>query len=231
MIQAAQSADVAPAPPTLPPVPQRATAAAPGAVPLTGDEVQAIRIRLNDLRRELQDAAERRNSIANRLHGADPDARPGYQARLQVLDNRIIGIETEITTLAMQLRNAPASALVASAPQDVDPNLVVSRVASEIVPIIAILSVFVLGPIAIAMARLIWKRAANPPPRSAALDQATQQKLEHLQQAVDTIAIEVERISEGQRFVTRLMSERAIGPGAAEPVRAQARTAMPSERG
>ena len=32
-------------------------------------------------------------------------------------------------------------------------------------------------------------------------------RLERLEQGVDAIAIEVERISEGQRFVTRLLSE------------------------
>jgi hypothetical protein len=37
-----------------------------------------------------------------------------------------------------------------------------------------------------------------------------------IEQAVDAIAVEVERISEGQRFTTRLLSERAaahIPPG------------------
>ena len=34
-------------------------------------------------------------------------------------------------------------------------------------------------------------------------------KLEQLQQSVDSIAIEVERISEGQRFTTKLLSEQA----------------------
>jgi hypothetical protein len=32
-------------------------------------------------------------------------------------------------------------------------------------------------------------------------------QLTHLSQAVDAIALEVERISEGQRFATRLLSE------------------------
>jgi hypothetical protein len=32
-------------------------------------------------------------------------------------------------------------------------------------------------------------------------------QLAHLSQAVDAIAVEVERISEGQRFTTRLLSE------------------------
>ena len=33
-------------------------------------------------------------------------------------------------------------------------------------------------------------------------------RLERMEQAIDSIAVEVERISEGQRFVTRLLSER-----------------------
>ena len=34
-------------------------------------------------------------------------------------------------------------------------------------------------------------------------------RLERMEQAIDSIAIEVERISEGQRFTTKLLSERA----------------------
>jgi hypothetical protein len=34
-------------------------------------------------------------------------------------------------------------------------------------------------------------------------------RLERIEQAVDAVAIEVERISEGQRFTTKLLSERA----------------------
>jgi hypothetical protein len=39
--------------------------------------------------------------------------------------------------------------------------------------------------------------------------------LGQLQQAVDAIAIEVERLSEGQRFTTKLLSDQAreVGPG------------------
>jgi hypothetical protein len=34
------------------------------------------------------------------------------------------------------------------------------------------------------------------------------QRLERMEQAIDSIAVEVERISEGQRFTTKLLSER-----------------------
>jgi hypothetical protein len=37
-------------------------------------------------------------------------------------------------------------------------------------------------------------------------------RLQRIETAVDSIAVEVERISEGQRFVTQLMSDRAKPP-------------------
>ncbi len=39
-------------------------------------------------------------------------------------------------------------------------------------------------------------------------------RLERMEQAIDTIAVEVERIAEGQRFTTRLLSERGSAPAA-----------------
>jgi len=41
------------------------------------------------------------------------------------------------------------------------------------------------------------------------------QRLERIEQAVDAIAVEVERLAEGQRFATRLLSE---GAGRKEPL-------------
>ena len=38
---------------------------------------------------------------------------------------------------------------------------------------------------------------------------SSDQRLERVEQAVESIAIEVERISEGQRFVTKLMNDRS----------------------
>jgi hypothetical protein len=163
---------------------------------------------LRDLRRELQDAAERRNSIAGRLRGTDEEARPGMVARLKVLDDRIVSLEQEITGTGQQLANASGAALTAAASQDPDPRMIAQQAAENMIPIVAIITIFFFFPLAIAFARLIWKRATATTQRPAIADQATQQRLEQLQHSVDTIAIEVERISEGQRFVTRLLNER-----------------------
>jgi hypothetical protein len=40
-------------------------------------------------------------------------------------------------------------------------------------------------------------------------------RLERMEQAIDSVAVEVERISEGQRFTTKLLAERVREPAAA----------------
>ena len=77
------------------------------------------------------------------------------------------------------------------------------------IPIIAIscAPIIAIGvPIARAYARrLESKPAAAIPPDVAA-------RLERMEQAIDTIAVEVERISEGQRFTTKLLADRSSLP-------------------
>ena len=59
-------------------------------------------------------------------------------------------------------------------------------------------------------------------------------RLTRLEQSVDAVAIEVERIGEGQRFMTRLFAEkrtpRAPGQGAGEPVETEAQEGAPPTR-
>jgi hypothetical protein len=84
------------------------------------------------------------------------------------------------------------------------------------IAITAIVSIFVLAPLTIALARIIWKRASEPArPRQLESDQL-QRRLDQLQNSVEAMAIEVERISEGQRFVTKILSDKdrpALGGG------------------
>jgi hypothetical protein len=87
-------------------------------------------------------------------------------------------------------------------------TLAAAAIDDNTVGVIAIISVFGVFPFAIAYARLIWKRASDPRPRSATVDADTQQRLLHIQQSIDSIAIEVERLSEGQRFVTKVLAQR-----------------------
>jgi hypothetical protein len=47
---------------------------------------------------------------------------------------------------------------------------------------------------------------------SRAIERQDTERLEHLQQSVDAIAIEVERIAEAQRFSAKLLHERVESP-------------------
>lgn len=77
-----------------------------------------------------------------------------------------------------------------------------------------VFTIFVLAPIATAFARRLWRKPASVLPNAQLA--ATNERMERIEQAIDAVAIEVERISEGQRFVTQLLSKReapAIGVG------------------
>jgi hypothetical protein len=91
-----------------------------------------------------------------------------------------------------------------------DPNLIVHEVFSWVVPGLVIM---VLG---FPVVRLItrWLEPKPVPPRELTTING---RLERIEAAVDAIAVEVERISEAQRFSARLQSEqqapRLAGPG------------------
>lgn len=82
-----------------------------------------------------------------------------------------------------------------------------------LIPIIALVSVPVMAigfPIARAYAKRMEHGDTGP-----RIPSDVSARLERMEQAIDSIAVEVERISEGQRFTTKLLSER-IAPAAPE---------------
>jgi hypothetical protein len=85
-----------------------------------------------------------------------------------------------------------------------------------VVPIAFFVSVIIMA-IGIPLVRGIvrrWDRksgVSSLPPDTAA-------RLDRIEQAIDAMSIQVERIAEGQRFVTRIMSDRA-GERVALPLR------------
>ena len=79
--------------------------------------------------------------------------------------------------------------------------------ASVLVPLggMFMIVAIVLGiPIVRMMGRRVDARLATPVSSSE-----TNARLERIEHAIDAMAVEVERIAEGQRFTTKLLSERA----------------------
>ena len=57
-----------------------------------------------------------------------------------------------------------------------------------------------------------WRGKTTVSPASSELLPAADQRLQRLEHATEAIALEVERIAEGQRFVTKLLSDEAHQP-------------------
>jgi hypothetical protein len=182
--------------------------------PLTGREVAALRQRGSELSRQLNSANNRRDQLAGQLEDAEGANKAGIEARIAQLDQRIMGIESDIAQNGRLLASAPASALAnanseARVPFGLNPNQVTG------ISIVGIIGMtFIALPMSIAIARNMWRRASGQV-AAATPSRESAQRMERLEQAVDAIAIEIERISEGQRFVTRVLAE---GSGPALPV-------------
>lgn len=185
--------------------------ASPSAV-LKGMESQR-----SELRDQLDRLQEQRNRIASDLKAEDitaPD-RDGLATRLKETDARISNLEQQIAQADLAVAKAAAvpGAVVETPPPDTSESDRMEMIAVTS----TVFTIFVLFPIALAYARRLWKRGSTviaPVPREVT------ERLEQMGQAVESIAVEVERIGEGQRFLTKVMSDqtRQLGVGAAQPI-------------
>ncbi len=204
---------VAPAPPVTPtPVAGQPVAVAEPASfpsgPISQAQAEFLRAKRTALSNQLESVQERRDEVAEQLRSPETSAseRPGLENRLRVLDERLISIEKEMAANSAQLANAPArrsSEGTATVPGGRDrgargfnPNLV------------TVLSFALLMPFAFRIARRWFA------PNSARFDRqqsaeaaALRDRMDKMESAVEAVAIEVERIGEGQRFLTQAMSE------------------------
>ena len=197
----------------------------PGAA-MSRQDVANLRARRSELSDQLESATGRRRSLAEQIRRADGVNKAGLESRLATLDQRIVRLEGELDAVGQQLASPQAAQYVA---QTKPPVTFVPPMRGNIdpEPIIICFILFVLSPLALSISRLIWKRGSRAAMHTPALHPDSGERLERIEQGMDAIAIEVERVSEGQRFVTRLLSERnALGLNAAqqaaEPVRVPA---------
>ena len=194
-----------PAPPVL------AQAGAPTAAQML-KAAKAVREAVGTQARQLQD---KRSDLSRQLRDArveDVD-RAGLEARLKTIDLRIIEVDQQIAVADANIQKAASvpGAIVEEPPYH-RPGPPPEAYG------VAAFGIFVIGfPIAFAYARRIWRRSGKvtvtlPP------DVAT--RMQAMEEAIESIAVEVERVGEGQRFMTQALSEkgRQIGAGVAQPI-------------
>jgi len=197
-----QTAPPAPAASLAPAAATATPAAAPvvAGIPQTVGELRALRAERKEISSQLENVAARRARLSQSLKGKEGVDRAGVEARISVLDKRMLQLESQLDQTGQQLALAPgALTSAADLPRftNMDPDAVAA--------LGAVFMIFVLAPIAFAAARMMWKRSNRPV--AAPLPDEASRRLERLEQGMDAIAIEIERVSEGQRFVTRLLSD------------------------
>jgi hypothetical protein len=200
----------APQTPPAPTTPSAAIAGQPAAdVPAQGFTqayVRALEAKGSQLSRQLTSAQGRRDQVARDYrNSSEPALREGLQQRLAVLDGRLAQLEADIAANGRQLAAAPGNLLTSSSTGTRDND---GRPFSDnqLTAISIVFTLFVMAPLAFATARRMLRRPFETKPTPQLLESAA--RLERMEQAVDAIAVEIERISEGQRFVTSLMAKR-----------------------
>jgi hypothetical protein len=145
----------------------------------------------------------------------------GLAQQLQILDSRIAQLEVDIGYVGyLKTQMPPPSTSTAPAPVfDLGPKL---GGLPTILPIV--LAFFLVFPVSLAATRWFWRRSrrpVTPPGWTEAAD-----RLDRVEQAVETIAIEIERVSEGQRYISKVLTQAqpngaapsVVGINAAEPL-------------
>lgn len=215
--------------------------AAQTAIPQTRAELNGLVAKRSELERQLEQLTDRRQELFQQRQRMGRQEGQGHDNRIALIDEQTTQIEREVLQLNTAI--AQGTAAVAASGEEFtttqQPNYrdVRSEVRSAAEDAVVetmfgsaagLLAMYVVWR---GIRRWIWKKKpASAVTAAAAPDQSP--RLEQLQQSVDVIALEVERISEAQRFLAKVMNERipALGAGDAQPVSVKNRDAQPERR-
>jgi hypothetical protein len=170
-------------------------------VPTSHEEMLALLARRRQISDQLTSVTERRNELVEKLRVAPDAARPGLEAQLKVLDARVVQLETDLGAVGQDIAAAsPDLISMAYEPSGPPPDDSFAQGAAAVgVPLFLVMSAFYF------FSRRRWRRQTRR--TQSALPSVDSDRLQRLEHGMEAMAIEIERISEGQRFVTRLLSE------------------------
>jgi hypothetical protein len=193
--------------------------------------LEAARAQRRELRDQLENAEERRSDLAQELSqtsSGDVATRAGLEARIRDTDARIIELDKQIAVADQQV--AQAAAVPGATIEPPRPRVVETGPPEEVWVLAGMTIIFVMFPMAIAWSRRLWKRGAAPVANEVPAELTD--RLSRMEQAIDAVAVELERVGEGQRYVTRVFTEsqRALGVGGAEPIEVRQREAIHQSR-
>ena len=182
----------------------QATVVAPAAPSTRTPAQQHTRAETKELNSQLEMLESSRQSITQQLK----QLRPGTPEASQLQD-RLIELDARISTVDEMLAatRAGATSVVSVPPQTF--REIRTGPPTEVYYLGIILTALILFPFSIAYAVRTMKRGAT---RVSNVASEITDRLARMEATIDATAIEVERIGEGQRFVTRLITEGEASP-------------------
>lgn len=180
--------------------------------------LRGFRAAREELHEQIEFLEDRREDITQQIQQTSSDAsRRGLEQRLTEIDSRILEVERQLAVADKQVAEAAAfpGAVPPPAPRITQPPRPPSlgNPPEEYIVLGGMFMILVLFPLTIAYARRLWKRSGQV---ISAVPAHLMERLAQIEQTVESIAIEVERIGEGQRFMTRVFARHAA-PGEALP--------------
>ena len=168
----------------------------------SSDIFQAFKAQRRELSRQMEGLQNTREEISGQLAspsvtGAD---RKGLESRITSIDQRIDGLDKQIADADAQVAKAasvPGAAVDPPEPPRTGPP-------DEVWVLAGMMIVVVMLPLSIAYARRIWRRGAKIVTN---IPKELIDRLANVEQTVEATAVEIERIGEGQRFMTRIFTE------------------------
>ena len=197
------------------------TAAQTIQIPQSPQEIVGLRVRRAELADQLDRAMDRRSEITGEWERAPAAERVMLEQVMTAIDGRIVQLNADIAATERALTGARPELLAVLAQREDAARAEREAIRDggreeRMAVLLAFVLVFMLGW---TFFKGLWRR--TPPSHAVSIESAG--RLERIEQAVEAMAIEIERVSEGQRFVTKLLSEAKAAP-ALESVRGQPAT-------
>lgn len=185
----------------------------------TRAELDALDMKRTELRRQLESNIERRALLGEQMRQSQgTTAQRDIEARIKALDDRSANIDQQLNQIDDVVSAALASGITVDRSRE---GVTIVRPGGQqgitILPprfgrdtSVSIAQVMFFEGLGFMLLGLIlWRVLRRRGPASAVrLAPEESGRLEQLQRSIDVIALEVERISEGQRYVTKVLGEK-----------------------
>jgi hypothetical protein len=189
------AAPAAPAAPTPP----------PSVGGLEGLSYNQLRTRRAELLDQRQSLANLRSTVAREYERASGTNKEGIGARLAVMDKSMVQIESDLSAVGLAMVPKRTTESPYLPPINPRPPNSAGREMLLVSIAVFLATMFIAVPAAVRRAKRRWLRES--PSSGTSSIGVGKERLDRIEHAVDSIAVEIERVSENQRFMTRLMTE------------------------